>query len=125
MRLRTPALSEQEIQRAVFHNLKVRSAPGVVSWHTPNGGYRRRIEAAIFVGLGTLKGVSDVIAIKPPAGRVYALELKRVGEKPTPEQTAFIERVRAAGGVADWRAGLDPALEWLEANELLVGRLTV
>ena len=117
-------LTEQQIQRSVFQHLKTRAAPGVVAWHTPMGGYRRRTEAAIFAGLGALKGVSDVIAIRPPTGQICALELKAEGGKPTIEQLLFIDRVRAAGGIAGWAIGLDVALHWLEQNGILIGRAT-
>lgn len=55
------ATSEQVIQRAVCQHLRQRSANGVVWWHTPNGGRRSPIEAAIFKGLGVCAGVSDLI----------------------------------------------------------------
>lgn len=67
-----------------------------------NGGYRR------FVGL---KGVADILGILPQTvcltgeaepvtfGNLLAVETKRPGEKPRPEQQAFLERVNALGGV--------------------------
>ena len=58
------ATSEQAIQRAVCQHLRQRGAAGLVWWHTPNGGRRSPIEAAIFNGLGVRAGVSDLILLR-------------------------------------------------------------
>jgi hypothetical protein len=47
---------EQNIQRAVCQHLRTRGCPGLAWWHTPNGGRRNRIEAALFAGLGVRPG---------------------------------------------------------------------
>jgi hypothetical protein len=44
-------------------------------------------------------GSSDLIGITA-TGRFLAIEVKRPGNKPTPEQRAFIAFVRSFGGVA-------------------------
>ena len=65
------------------------------------GGYRR------FVGL---RGVADILGILPQRvevvgegeirfGNILAVEVKRPGEKPRPEQAAFLARVNELGGV--------------------------
>jgi hypothetical protein len=46
-----------------------------------------------------LRGVSDVLGVLP-GGRFLAIECKGPTGRPSPEQVEFIERVRAAGGVA-------------------------
>lgn len=48
------------------------------------------------------KGCSDVIGQmrRKYGGKFIACEVKRPGEKPTPEQQAFLEHVRREGGVA-------------------------
>ncbi len=43
------------------------------------------------------KGISDIIGCFN--GRMVAIEIKRPGGKATPDQIAFIEAVRAAGGI--------------------------
>ena len=81
---------------------------GVFAWRQnqgaiprKGGGYRR------FVGL---RGVSDILGILPQRaevvgegmvrfGNLLAVEVKRPGEKPRSEQTAFLERVNGLGGV--------------------------
>lgn len=65
-----------------------------------NGGYRR------FVGL---RGVADILGILPQTvqldgeavtfGNLLAIETKRPGEKPRPDQADFLARVNALGGV--------------------------
>jgi hypothetical protein len=115
-------LSENDIQRAVFSHLRTRGAPGIVAFHPKNGGIHQRGRArGINSGLGVLTGTADVIVIAPPAGRVYALELKGPKGKPTVEQLSFLDRVRAAGGEAACIEGLDQALAWLEARGILKG----
>ena len=64
-------------------------------------------------------GSSDLLAVLPASrhgdapGRLLAVECKRPGGKPSPLQAAFLERVRAAGGVglvADSVASLERQL---------------
>jgi hypothetical protein len=110
---------EAAIQRAVFQHFAWRSAPGVFVFHVPNGGARRRVEAAILKGLGTVPGVPDVIAVK--AGRVFGLELKTERGRLSAAQRATHEAMRAAGAVVGVAAGLDEALAWLEGQGLLLG----
>jgi hypothetical protein len=57
-----------------------------------------------------LRGVSDILGILPQRvnvtgegevcfGNLLAVEVKRAGESPRPEQTAFLARVNELGGV--------------------------
>jgi hypothetical protein len=46
-----------------------------------------------------LPGVSDVLAILPPGGRLLAVECKLPGREPTGLQQAFLDAVARAGGV--------------------------
>jgi hypothetical protein len=93
--------SEQAIQRAVCQHLRQRGASGLVWWHTPNGGRRSPVEAAIFNGLGVRAGVADLILLRD--GRAFALELKTERGRPTAAQMQFISEFRAAGGVGRLR----------------------
>jgi hypothetical protein len=112
--------NEQQIQRAVFQNIRARSAPGVFAFHPANGGYRRPIEAKILQGLGVTSGVPDIIAIKD--GRCYALELKREGGRVSGAQLACLAAMERAGAFTAVADGLDRALACLEAWGLLRGR---
>lgn len=59
--------------------------------------------AADLVGIVTCRYVTDEIRqTVVDVGRFLAIEVKRPGEKPRPEQLAFLNRVRNMGGVAGW-----------------------
>lgn len=111
---------EDLIQRAVFQHIRARGAPGLVAWHTPNGGKRKPIEAAIFKGLGVRAGVADIIAVHQ--GKIYALELKAEDGRPTTAQIEFLSDIEKAGAFTAIPRGLDAALATLEAWGLLIGR---
>lgn len=96
--------TERVIQRALCQHLRHRGAAGLVWWHTPNGGRRRPVAAAIFSGLGVRPGVSDLILLHD--GRAFALELKTDDGRPTGAQMQFISEFRAAGGDASIANGL-------------------
>ena len=114
---------EDQIQRAVFEHLALRSAPGVFAFHPANGGWRSRIEVAILKGLGVHAGVPDVIAIKE--GRTYALELKPPGGRLTAVQSIAHAALRAAGAAVVTSYSLDDALAQLERWGLLCGRASI
>jgi hypothetical protein len=109
---------EATIQSAVVAHLRARGAPGVFAFHPANGGYRRPTEAAILKDLGVAPGVPDVIAIHQ--GRIYALELKAEGGRPTEAQIA-IAAMEAAGAYTAIAEGLAGAVACLEAWGLLRG----
>jgi hypothetical protein len=48
-----------------------------------------------FVRYGIV-GCSDILASLPPTGRLDAIEIKRPGEKPRPEQLAFLAAIAKA-----------------------------
>lgn len=52
-------------------------APGVVYWHTPNGGARAAFEAKRFKESGVKAGIPDLLFLRE--GRLYGLELKEPG----------------------------------------------
>jgi VRR-NUC domain len=104
--------SEDQIQRAVIAHLQQRAAPGVVWWHTPNGGKRDRIEAARFKGMGVRSGVADLVLVH--RGSVYAIELKSATGRPTTSQMEWMSAFNAAGGNGCICYDLDRALQMLE-----------
>ena len=108
-------LDEATIHATVARHLHVRGVPGLLFWHTPNGGARRSTEAAIFKGLGVLPGVSDITLFYDRT--LYALEIKRDARaKVTPAQRRFIEAVKQQGGKAEIGRGLDHCLRILEGS---------
>ena len=82
-------------------------------------------------GMGTIPGVSDILAVRPsvcpqcgfgPLGILHALELTAGTRPPTEAQLAFIAGINAAGGYAAVAHDLDAALASLEAWKLLIGK---
>src|SRR5215467_3301089 len=107
--------AEECVQRTVCEHLRIRGVRGLLWWHTPNGGKRRPIEAAIMKSLGVRAGVADLILLH--TGRIFALELKTENGRPTVEQMQFILDFNAAvapNGGACIANGLDRALRVLE-----------
>lgn len=103
-------MTEGDIQKAVFANLRERAVPGAVFWHVPNDPSSRR-------KAGYRAGVHDVSILKRK--EFFSLELKTENGKASGEQKEFLEDVTAAGGRAYIAHGLDDALAWLEAQGIL------
>jgi hypothetical protein len=91
----------------VFDHIGAHGAPGLVAWHTPNGGKRNAVEAARFKAMAVRPGVSDLVAVHD--GRIFALELEAPGGRPTEAQLEFIADMERAGD-------LDRALAVLESS---------
>lgn len=53
-----------------------------------------------FMRFTSMSGVSDILGLLPPTGRMLAVECKLPGRKPTAEQAAFLDIIRQCGGVA-------------------------
>lgn len=67
--------SEADIQRACVQWFQLALHPNVAWCAIPNGGYRRRSEAARMKGLGTVPGAPDLVLWFPP-GKSLCLEIK-------------------------------------------------
>ena len=67
-------------------------------FHVPNGGARKRVEAAILVGMGVKKGYPD-IALDVARGGYHGLriEMKVHPNRPTAEQRAWLARLDGEG----------------------------
>ena len=80
--------------------LQYLAATGVVAWRMNTGAVSATYQGKPrFVRFG-VKGMSDIIGLIPPSGRLLAVEVKRPEGKPTPEQTQFLAAVVRAGGIA-------------------------
>ena len=86
---------ETDVQRAVLEYLRL-----VLGWSV----WRFNCGLAVYgdraVRFSTADGLSDLQGIIPPAGRWLSVEVKRGKGKPTAKQSAFLDAVRAAGGLA-------------------------
>lgn len=70
--------------------------PGVVYWHTPNGGGRSVVEGVRFKQAGVKAGIHDLLFLW---GGLYGLEMKKPGGSLSPAQIAMHPRLLAAGMV--------------------------
>lgn len=57
-------------------------------------------------------GISDIIGMVE--GRFIAIEVKKPGEKPRPDQYAYLDRVVLAGGVGLWVSSMGDLYEVLK-----------
>lgn len=87
-------MKESDIQRLIMLAL---SDAGCLIWRNNTGVLKNA--AGIPIKFGLCVGSSDLIGIAP-GGRFLAVEIKTPTGKPTPEQTRFLEAVRARGGIA-------------------------
>jgi hypothetical protein len=104
---------EQEIQKALAENLRLRAGPGTYWFHPANGEARTANESAILKASGVWAGTPDLICIrggKATKGRV------------SPAQRAAHDEMQAAGAEVAVAVGVDAALAQLETWGLLRGR---
>ncbi len=89
------APTETDTVRAILEWLALRR---VFAWRNNTTGVYDPTRKCFrkFTGM---KGVSDILGVLP-GGRLLAIEAKKKGGYPTPEQRAFIEAVNDAGGLA-------------------------
>ena len=99
---------EQILQTQIVNALRL-SAPDVLAFHVPNGGYRTPREAAVFKAMGVVPGIPDLICLWP-IGRVGFLELKAHKGALTDLQRAMIDRLSGMGFPVAVVRSLDDAL---------------
>lgn len=78
--------------------LQLLALRGVFAWRNNTTGVFDPVKK-IFRKFTGLKGVSDILGCLPD-GRFLAIECKVPGNKPTPDQAAFLEMVAKNNGVA-------------------------
>jgi hypothetical protein len=112
-----PVQSERQIQRECLGYLQ--KTLGLLAWRNNSGGI------TVFRGgkkhvyrFNSAKGSSDIFAILPRLadgrrGVFLAVEVKRPGNEPTEQQAAFLEAVRASGGIAIVVTSLDGLIDAL------------
>ena len=91
------APTEHDIQRAICIWLDKSLLPGVVYWHTPNGGGRSVVEGVRFKQAGVKAGIPDLLFLW---GGLYGLELKKPGGVLSSAQREMHPRLLAAGMIA-------------------------
>jgi hypothetical protein len=99
---------EVDLQAQICDWLQAEQTRGRVAWFCRvNGGMMQLGHGRIMyfyrvylpLALPSNKGYADLHGMLVN-GRYFALEVKRPGEKETPEQSAFLNSVRSAGGIA-------------------------
>jgi hypothetical protein len=116
-------LNEHDIHKPIYQML-VRMLPlRAMVHHSPNeirrSGKAAIIEAKIAKSLGTIKGWPDLQIWLDE--RLYAIEVKRPGEKPTDDQMLVAEGIVANGGVWACVQCMDHAVAALRAWGLAPG----
>lgn len=109
--------AEDRIQKAVVQFLALNARPGVVYWHTPNGGSRNPIEAKKLKGMGVRAGMPDIMLLAD--GKLYALELKTEKGRVSPRQLDVLDDLIDAGAETAVAFGLRDAIEALQRWRLL------
>lgn len=78
----------------------------------PEGGRRRYFRS------GLCPGSADLIGLLPGRGTFLAVEAKRPGARPRPDQVAWLQMVNAHGGIGIW---CDRVEQLERALDLLIG----
>jgi hypothetical protein len=107
---------EDAIQRAVVTYLRTVLVNCQV-FAVPNGGARRRIEAAILKSTGTMAGVPDLI-ISRPLGHVAYLEIKAGKGKLSEAQAGFRDWCHANGTPWGLIRSIDDARDFLALHNI-------
>ena len=89
-------VKERDIQKTIFDYLRMKKI--LCFKHRNVGIFKKDTGSYIPLPFGE-KGISDIIGCLP-SGQFLAIEVKVKGNKPSPEQEAFILKVKAAGGKA-------------------------
>ena len=104
---------ERELHIAIADTLRVACQPGWIWWHVPNGELRTHATGALLQRMGVKPGVSDFNLLNV-TGTFHALEIKRVGEKPTEAQARWMAQVALCHGRVAWVDGYNEAVEVLQ-----------
>jgi hypothetical protein len=95
-----PKPLEKETQAQILRYLQ--TVRRIKAWRQNQGAVKVPAQGGAkgrFFRMASAKGISDIIGLLPPHGRFLAIEVKRLGEHPTPDQQAFLDGVNAAGGL--------------------------
>lgn len=103
-----PPLLEKDIQRNIIDYLRLLKYV-VFKHNSTQFGIR---DGERFSFRNGDKGIADLIACSPK-GRFVAIEVKKPGGKPSPDQLAFLDNVRSCGGIGILAFSLDDVVEAL------------
>ena len=98
-------MKESILQKSIIDYLALK---GYIAFKVPAGLIKT---GERFVRLGTA-GTADIIACSP-AGRFIAIECKLKGNKPTPLQLDFLDRIHQKNGIAIVAFSIDDVIKML------------
>jgi hypothetical protein len=105
---------EDHLQHSVMEYLKVQY-PNSLAIHVPNEGKRSPFAQFKFKYLGGMQGIPDVIVFKQTASYAgLAIELKVKPNKPTKNQTEFLDQLSDSGWFATWVNSFEAAKEVID-----------
>jgi hypothetical protein len=120
-------ITEADVKRDIINHLwllgwlVLRPNQGAIT--SAEDGPRRHLKFCVWYapGLGPLSaGVSDILAIEPGTGRLWAIETKRPGKRGNVSklQRTFLAAVEAVGGVALVADSVEMLIEEIERRKL-------
>src|SRR6266481_1467647 len=98
--------SERDIKRAIRDYLELKRCVVVP---VRNVGIRKSDGSYIPLPAGD-RGMSDMMVCLPD-GRFAAIEVKKKGNKPSPEQVEFLDAVRRANGIGILAYSIDDVMQ--------------
>lgn len=104
---------EDDLQEAVCKHLDILEAQGRLKYFAvPNGGTRRKFEAARFKKMGVKSGVPDLVILAPP--HALFVELKAPLGRTSENQEAWIGWLTSAGYAVAICRSIDEVKEFLQ-----------
>jgi hypothetical protein len=120
------AMKEDQMQRALFTQWRLRGTPKSTFVHIPNEGSRGAGETWNLKKMGLMPGFPDLLLRGDPdylgegvIAEPFLLELKRAGVAPTPERREILEGLFERGWLVYCADTLDDAVALLETHGVL------
>ena len=113
-------MSENDVVKACLEYLRWKRIP---AWRINNTGVWDPVRKIYRKSPNITAGVSDIIAIVPPTGKMLAIECKTKTGKVSQSQRLFLEDVLRAGGEAIVARCVDDLTRALEAMGVRSGKL--
>lgn len=103
-------MKESEVQKKIMNMLTTH--PKVAWAYVTSSGYVKGVNGGRMFKVG-VPGMSDIMG-QLKDGRLFAIEVKAPGNKPTELQQQFIADVNKYGGQAGWADSVETAINILE-----------
>ncbi len=108
------AMTANQATRQILDYLNM---TGFYAWRNNNNAvYDPKKE--VFRSGSVEKGVADIMGYQKKSGIIIAVEVKVGNDKPTPEQTRFIDGIAKAGGFACFASCAGDVAEYLEKHQI-------